>query len=91
MQSTNNLFQMFFPDAAIICICMIFFFWGVSFSVDFDLHISSLVQNCIFLQAAPESLSSTPGPLPHPVATPGVWITKIEFLVLSVPTDVLYI
>lgn len=32
--------------------------------------ISPLVQNCIFLQPAPGSLSSMPHPLPHPLATP---------------------
>lgn len=42
------------------------FFLRCFVCVDFDPHISSLMQNCIFLQAAPQSLSSMSHPLPHP-------------------------
>ena len=43
-----------------------FFFFRCFFCVDFDPHISSPMQNCIFLQTAPQSLSSMSHPLPHP-------------------------
>lgn len=59
--------------------------------VDFNPHLPSVLQNRIFLQAAPQSLSSMPHPLLHPLAALGACITRVQFLVLSVPTDVLYI
>ena len=92
MHFTNSLLHIFLSSySSLLYLYDFFFFLRYFVCVDFNPHLPSLLQNRIFLQAVPQSLSSMPHPLLHPLSAPGACITRIQFLVLSVPTDVLYI